>query len=183
MQTLKQNLDETRFENHKTSLKNGWKILKNQGLEGVRRGSGSSWGRPWDEKSTKSCLGRFWSILAGLGSTKISPKWAKTAPSWGQDGAKMGQVGAKMAILKPFGEPPGAFLVVLGAILQKMAKVENRTTVQRFGYIFGSWGVWLEALGEYFGRSWPQVGLSWAILASSWELLDNMLGLRWPKMA
>ena len=29
----------------------------------------------------------------------------------------------------------------------------------------------------------PQVGLSWAILASSWELLGNMLGLRWTKMA
>ena len=80
MQTLKQNLDETRFENHKKSLKNSWKIFKNQGLEGVRRGSGSSWGRPWDEKSTKSCLGRFWSILAGLGSTKISPKWFQMGP-------------------------------------------------------------------------------------------------------
>ena len=72
--------------------------------------------------------------------------------------------------------------MVLGATFEKMAKVENRTTVQRFGYILGSWGVWLEALGEDFERSWPEVGLSWAILTSSRELLGKMLGLRWPKM-
>ena len=168
-----------RFEK---SIKNVSKMVPKSWKIEVWRGSGSSWGRPWDEKSTKSCLGWFWVILAGLGSTKISPKWAKTAPSWGQDGAKMGQVGAKMAILRPFGELSWAFWVVLGATFEKMAKVENRTTVQRFGYILGSWGVWLEALGEDFGRSWPQVGFSWTILASSWELLGNMLGLRWPKM-
>ena len=67
-------------------------------------------------------------------------------------------------------------------IFKKMTKVENRMIVQRFCYILGSWEVWLEALGEDFGRSWPQVGLSWTILASSWELLGKMLGLRWPKM-
>ena len=149
----------------------------------VWRGSGSSWGRPWNEKSLKSWPGRFWSILAGLGSTKMLPKWPKMAPSWAQDGAKMLQVVAKMAILRAFGELSWAFLVVLGAIYWQMAKVENRTTVQRFCYILGSWGLWLEALGEYFGRSWPQVGLTWAILASNWELFGNMLGLRWPKMA
>ena len=78
--------------------------------------------------------------------------------------------------------------MVLGATFEKIAKVENRTIVQRFGYILGSWGVWLEALEEDFGRSWPQVGLSWTILASSLELLGKMLGLlkmaedglRWP---
>ena len=67
--------------------------------------------------------------------------------------------------------------MILGATFEKMAKVENRTTVQRFGYILGSWGVWLEALGEDSERSWPEV-----VLTSSWELLGKMLGLRWPKM-
>ena len=89
----------------------------------VWRGSGSSWGRPGGEKSLKSCPARFWSILAGLGSAKISPNWAKMGPSWSQDGAKIPQVGAKMAILRPFGKFFLAFLVVLGAIFRKMAEV------------------------------------------------------------
>ena len=55
----------------------------------VRRGSGSSWGPAWDEKSTNSGLGRFWPILAGLGTPKMEPIWPKLAPSWTQDGAKM----------------------------------------------------------------------------------------------
>ena len=57
----------------------------------VRRGSGSSWGPAWDEKSTNSGLGRFWSILAGPGTPKMEPSWPKLAPSWTQDGAKMVQ--------------------------------------------------------------------------------------------
>ena len=61
--------------------------------------------------------------MAGLGSTKISPKLGKMAPTWSQDGAKSPQVGAKMVILRPFGELFGAFLVVLGAIFRKMAEV------------------------------------------------------------
>ena len=35
----------------------------------------------------------------------------------------------------------------------------------------------MEALGEYFGRSWPQVGLSWTILALSWLQLGAILAL------
>ena len=61
--------------------------------------------------------------MAGLGSTKISPKWGKMAITCSQDGAKSLQVGAKMAILRPFGELFKAFLVVLGAIFRKMAEV------------------------------------------------------------
>ena len=98
---------------------------------------------------------------------KLEPSWRQDGPSWGQHGHLEAIWGGILSIL-----------VVLGAIFKKMAKVENRTRVQRFGYILGSWGVWLEALGEDFGRSWPQVGLSWKILASSWELLGKMLGLR-----
>ena len=61
--------------------------------------------------------------MAGLGSTKISPKWGKIGPTWSQDGAKSFQVGAKMAILRPFGKLFRTFLVVLGAISRKMAEV------------------------------------------------------------
>ena len=73
-----------------------------------------------------------------------------------------------------------------GRSLQKGPKYKNE---HHYGVLAtnwglgGSWGVYLEALGGYFGRSWSQVGLTWAILASSWELLGNMLGTRWPKMA
>ena len=48
--------------------------------------------------------------------------------------------------------------------------------LQRFGYILGSWGIWLEALGAilghlgeklgYLGRSWRQVG---TLLAACWD--------------
>ena len=31
----------------------------------------------------------------------------------------------------------------------------------------------MEGLGKYFGRSWPQVELSWAMLASSWKLFPG----------
>ena len=55
----------------------------------VRRGSGSSWGPAWDEKSASSGLGRFWPILAGLGTPKMEP-------SWTQDGAKIAQKLAKI---------------------------------------------------------------------------------------
>ena len=57
----------------------------------LRRGSGSSWGPPWDEKSRNNGLGRFGPILAGLGTPKMEPSWPKLAPSWTQDGAKMVQ--------------------------------------------------------------------------------------------
>ena len=61
--------------------------------------------------------------MAGLGSTKNSPKWPKMAPTWSQDGAKSFQVGVKMAVLKLVGELFGAFWVVLEAIFKKMAEV------------------------------------------------------------
>ena len=61
--------------------------------------------------------------MAGLGSTKISPKRGKIAPTWSQDGAKSFQVEAKMAILRPCGELFLAFLVGLGAIFRKMVEV------------------------------------------------------------
>ena len=142
----------------------------------VWRGSRSSWGRPWDEKSSKSCLGRFWSILAGLGSTKIWPKWPKMVPSGSQVGAKMGQVGAKMAILlRPFEELSWPFLVVLGVTFEKMAKVENQTTIQRFCNILGLGGSGWRFLGSILvdlggklgslGRYWRQVG---NFLATCW---------------
>ena len=76
--------------------------------------------------------------------------------------------------------------MVLGATFEKMAKVdENRTIVQRFGYILGSWGVWLEALGEDFGRSWRQVLLDdlGVKLGTSWQDVGTKMaedGLRWP---
>ena len=53
------------------------------------------------------------------------------------------------------------------AIFAKIAKVENRTTVQRFCYIF-------EVLGALVGASWA---LFWAILATSSAILDN-IGLK-----
>ena len=102
-----------------------------------------------------------WQILVNFGRARIN-----------ENLAKMGQDGAKLE-LRWRQDPPswgqdGHLEAIWGVILS----------------IFGGLGgLWLEALGEYFGRSWPQVGLSSAILASSWELLGDMLGLRWPKMA
>ena len=62
--------------------------------------------------------------------------------------------------------------MVLGATFEKIAKVENRTTEQRFGHIFGSGG-------GLVGGSW---GGFWEILATSWALLDDLgvkLGTSW----
>ena len=84
----------------------------------------------------------------------------------------MGQVGAKMAILRPFGEPLGAFLVVLGAILKKIAKVENRTIVQRFCGLGGSgWRL----LGRILGDLGDQLGS----LGQSWREVGNFLARCW----
>ena len=129
----------------------------------VWRGSGSSWGRPGSEKSLKSCPGRFWSILAGLGSAKISPNWAKMGPSWSQDGAKILQVGAKMAILRPSWDQDGHLEAIWEAFLS----------------IFGGLG------GGLAGGSW---GGFWAILAKSWALLGDLghklgcLGRSWRQV-
>ena len=57
----------------------------------VRKGSGSSKGAAWDEKSRNSGLDGLWSILDGLGTPKMEPSWPKLAPSWTQDGAKIAQ--------------------------------------------------------------------------------------------
>jgi len=54
--------------------------------------------------------------------------------------------------------------VVLGAIFDKMAKVENRTTVQRFCYIFGPWGFASRLFGGYVvdpARAFYRFWLSW----------------------
>ena len=87
--------------------------MENRGLERVWELLGATWRR----KSLKSCPGRFWSILAGLGSAKISPNWAKMGPSWSQDGAKIPQVGAKMAILRPSWGQDGHLEAMWGAFL------------------------------------------------------------------
>ena len=56
----------------------------------VRRGSGSSWGRAWDEKSRNGGLDRFWPILAGhaQNGAKLAKVGAKLDPRWRQDGPK-----------------------------------------------------------------------------------------------
>ena len=96
---------------------------------------------------------------------KLEPRWRQDAPSYGQDGHLEATWGAIWSI---FGGR-GTDLLKNG----RSVKTNNTTT---FWPHFGVLGVWLEALGEDFGRSRRQVGLSWAILASSWELLGKMLG-------
>ena len=134
-------------------------------------------------------LGRLGAVLAHLGvilgsswddlghnfrsawrqdGAKMDPCWSQDAPSWHLNG-HFHAIWA--SILPIFG--------VLGPIFAKIAKVKNRTTVQQFCYIFGSWRVWLDALGHYFGRSWPQILLSCAILGSSWKCLAKLLPQRW----
>ena len=121
-------------------------------------------------------------MLANCGQARDA-RWPNLAPRWDQDGAKMVQDGACLAILRRHLEH---FAGSWGRSLQKGPKYKNEhhygVLATKWG-LGGSWGVYLEALGGYFGRSWSQVGLTWAILASSWEPLGDMLGTRWPKMA
>ena len=70
--------------------------------------------------------------------------------------------------------------MVLGAISEKGQgqKANDSKEFPLYFEVLGSgWGFlgYFEDLG--------QVGLSWAILATSWELLGKMLGQRWPKLA
>ena len=110
-QLCKQNQKNIWCHIQKSNSKISPKTWKNE----VWRWSGSSWGR--GKKSLKGCPDRFWSILAGLGSAKISPNWAKMGPSWSQDGAKIPQVGAKMAILRPSWGQDGHLEAIWGAFL------------------------------------------------------------------
>ena len=173
------------------------KIVPKTGKNQVWRGSGSFWGRPGGEKSLKSCPGKFWSILAALGSAKISPNWAKMGPSWSQDGAKFPQVGAKMAILRPsWGQDGhlepiwGAFLKILGGLGSDLSKngrsvkTNNSTAFWPHfgvlgGLVGGSWGVFQAILGT----SWALLGDLGVKLGTSWQHVVRKLaedGLRWP---
>ena len=151
----------------------------------VWRGPGSSWGRPGGEKSLKSCPGRFSSILAGLGSAKISPNWAKMGPSWSQDGAKIPQVGAKMAILRPSWGQDGHLEPIWGAFLslfwwsweRSLEKWPKCKIEQHYSVLATFWGL--------DGGSWEGF---WAILAISWALLGDLghklgsLGRSWRQV-
>ena len=129
-------------------------------------------------------LGRLGAVLAHLGvilgsswddlghnfrsawrpdDNKTDPSWCQDAPSWHLNGHLDAIWGAILLILR-----------ISGPIFTKIAKVKNRTTVQQFYYIFESWRVWLDALGHYFRRSWLQVRLSWATLASRWDIFGKM---------
>ena len=148
--------------------------MKNRGLEEVL---GATWRRKIYQKL--SCLilvnfgrARIDQNLAQMGQDgpKLEPRWRQDPPSWAQDGHLEAIWGV---ILNIFGG--------LGSDLCEFGRSVKLTKL-RFVH-FGVLGGLVGCSREYFGRSWPQVGLSRAILASSWELLGNMLGLRWPKMA
>ena len=113
--------------------------------------------------------------MAELGA-KMGPRWRQDGPRWGLAGHLEATWGVILSILGDL----GADLCKKGRSIKMSTTVAALVTKWGLG---GSWGVYLEALGAYFGRSWSQVGLTWAILALSWELLGDMLGTRWPKMA
>ena len=114
-------------------------------------------GSSWDD------LGHNFRSAWSQDGTKMDPSWCQDAPSWHLNGHLDATWGAILLILG-----------ILGAIFTKIAKVKNRTTVHQFCCIFDSWRVWLDALGHYFGRSWPQVRLSLATLASRWNIFGKM---------
>ena len=93
----------------------------------VRRGSGSSWGPPWDEKSRNSCLcldfGGFWQILAGLGKPKMTQVGAKLAPQEPHLSEHGRQVAAKMRLTWPTWRPRWPTGEHLGSILALEAKI------------------------------------------------------------
>ena len=67
----------------------------------------------------------------------------------------------------------------LGGDLSKNSRsVKNERPYSVLASFLDSWEVQLESLGEHFGQSWRQVGVSWSILASNWHLLGKMLELR-----
>ena len=127
------------------------------------RGSGSSWGRPWDENCPGGCLGRFWAILDRRGMPKMAARWPNLAPKWGQDGTKKAQDGACLTILRPLGEPSWPFWRSWGRSLQKWPKCKNE-------YHYG-----VLATFSGLGRSgWRLLGLFWRILARSWAILGDL---------
>ena len=120
-------------------------------------------GRPWEEKWSGGCLGRFGPILDRRGMPKMAAIWPNLAPRWGQDGAKMPQDGACLAILKPIGELSWAFRGSWGRSLHKWPKCKNE---HHYGVLatFSSLG----------GSCWKPLGLSWKVLARSWGVLGDL---------
>ena len=109
------------------------------------RGVGTSW---CDLGELLGRLGSQFSVNLAPRCTKMDPSWCQDAPSWHLNGH-----------LDAIWEAILLILGILGAIFKKIAKVENRTIVQQFCYIFTSWRVWFEFLGHYYGQSWPQLRL------------------------
>ena len=91
---------------------------------------------------------------------KLEPRW----PSWALDGHLEATWGVILAILR-----------ALRGDLHKNGQNEQRynvlaTCLGLGGLVGGSWVVFKAIL--------PQLGFSWAISTSSWELFGNILGLR-----
>ena len=122
-----------------------------------------------------------WQISADLGqardaqnggkmaelSAKMGPRWRLDDPRWGFSG----HLEADWRYLGHFGG-------LGGDLCKKRRGIKMSTTMAFLVTNWGlgrSWGGYLEAFAGYFGRSWSQVGLTWPILASRWELLGNML--------
>ena len=133
----------------------------------------------WRLGSSWRGVGTSWCDLGELLGRLGSQFSVSLEPSWRQDGPKLVPRCSKLAPEWSSGCHLRAILLISGAIFPKIAKVENRTTIHQFCHILGSWRVWLEGLGSYFERSWPQVPLSWTILASSWKFLGKLLPQRW----
>ena len=87
----------------------------------------------------------------------------------------MAQDGACLAILASIEELSWQFRMSGGRSLQKWPKCKNEHHYKALAP-FGSWGIWLEALGAILGRlgqklgclgrSWPEVG---TLLAAGWD--------------
>ena len=95
----------------------------------------------------------WWRFLA-----KMGPRWVQDGPSWQQVAPKLGHDSAKMTML--------------GSVWELLERSWEH--VVNFHWDVG-------AMLEDVGSKMVFSGLSWAILASSWDLAGSMLGQRWRR--
>ena len=112
-----------------------------------------------------------------------------------QNGGKMAELTAKMEPGKRQDAPRwvlsghleadwGVILGILGSLggdLCRNGRSVKMSTTMAFWLHFRVLGGLVGSLGGYLGRSWPEVGVSWALFASIWDSFGSMLGQRWRR--